>query len=326
MRFFQDRRYRLYFQLLDSFSQPRCALCFLLSQSEQRLIANSFVSPPRKKKIPIPGMTLCAGHRRRVREAATENSALPMIKTALRNALTWVSHPPKSARKWSGWFPRYGIECMLCAELFSEEKILCRALLCFLEDADFGKAFQRAPLLCLEHLQKCLAAGHQRSGFERLLDDQRAKLNGLLNDLIRFETTGKNPESWSTALEWWTDFVGPAPGAAGGDAAEAELVAAAPSEMDFDEAALNDPDPEKLVFENEKLNRKVRDLLDHLNELEARAASLQYRVATLTEDNKRLKMGYTGASTQARGLEKLVRDLTAEIKTLKEGSRAKSTW
>jgi chromosome segregation ATPase len=79
-------------------------------------------------------------------------------------------------------------------------------------------------------------------------------------------------------------------------------------------------DQEGLLFENQKLTRKVHDLVDRLSEIETRAASLQYRVATLSEDNKRLEMGYTGASTQARGLEKLVRDLTAEIKVLKEGN------
>jgi hypothetical protein len=252
--------------------------------------------------------------------AITEATALPLIKAAVGNALRRVSHTFEPSSKWSGWLSRHGTACLLCTQVFSEENILCRALLCFLEDADFGKAFQRAPLLCLDHLQKCLAMVGKRSGFERLLDDQRAKLNGLLNDLIHFEATGKNPESWSTALEWWAGSVGPALSAAGSDVAESETTAAAASEVDFDEVTLSDHDAEKLVFENEKLKRKARDLLDRLNELEGRAASLQYRVATLSEDNKRLELGYTGASTQARGLEKLVRDLTAEIRRLKGGN------
>jgi hypothetical protein len=76
-------------------------------------------------------------------------------------------------------------------------------------------------------------------------------------------------------------------------------------------------DPEELLFENERLRRKVDDLIQRLNRLETRAASLHYRVTVLSEDNKRLEMGYTGASTQARGLEKLVRDLRAEVAMLK---------
>jgi phage shock protein A len=55
-----------------------------------------------------------------------------------------------------------------------------------------------------------------------------------------------------------------------------------------------------------------------LNEVETRAASLHYRCAELNETNKRLEMGYTGASTQARGLAKLVQDLRTEIKDWKK--------
>lgn len=324
MRLFRNRGYRLYFQLLDSFRHPRCALCFLLSQTEQGMIASFFVSPDKKENSPASQTAMCSDHRRRLKAFATDAAALTLIKTAIGKALGQVSRPFESTSKWSAWCPRHDIVCPLCARLFSEEKILGRALVRFLEDPDFGRAFQSAPLLCSEHLQRCLTRGRKRRGFERLLRDQRAKLDGLVSDLIRFEATGNNPDCWSTALAWWADFVGPPLGAAKGHVAEYEATAAAPSEMDFDGAAFNDPDPEKLAFENEKLNRKVCDLLDRLNELETRAASLEYRVATLSEDNKRLEMGYTGASTKARGLEKLVRDLTAEIKTLKEGSRAKA--
>jgi hypothetical protein len=254
MRLFRNRRYRLYFEFLDSFRQSRCALCFLRSETEQGLVA-AFVSPD---ESPASRAALCSAHRRNVSGAITEATALPLIKAAVGNALRRVSHTFEPSSKWSGWLSRHGTACLLCTQVFSEENILCRALLCFLEDADFGKAFQRAPLLCLDHLQKCLAMVGKRSGFERLLDDQRAKLNGLLNDLIHFEATGKNPESWSTALEWWAGSVGPALSAAGSDVAESETTAAAASEVDFDEVTLSDHDAEKLVFENEKLKRKAQ--------------------------------------------------------------------
>ena len=80
------------------------------------------------------------------------------------------------------------------------------------------------------------------------------------------------------------------------------------------------PETEQLLFENEKLRRQVRELLDRLSELETRAASLHYRVTQLSNDNKRLEMGYTGANTQADGLKQLVRDLRQEIEHMKNGS------
>ena len=126
-----------------------------------------------------------------------------------------------------------------------------------------------------------------------------------------------------TFLDWLADF-GVAPCASVGRVVVSSDEDSIPTELlskEHDDGSAGDGcDQEDLLFEKEKLDRKVRVLTERLSELETRAASLQYRVATLSEDNKRLEMGYTGASTQARGLEKLVRDLTAEIKVLKEGN------
>jgi hypothetical protein len=170
-------------------------------------------------------------------------------------------------------------------------------------------------------LEKCLFLGNGR-GFARLLNDQSAKLNGLLNDLVRFEATGTNAECKSIALDWWADFMEPLVDTDEAEApfAETKATPELASQTQDDGFAGDNQDREGLLFANQKLTRKVHNLIDRLNEVESRAASLQYRVATLNEDNKRLEMGYTGASTQARGLEKLVRELTTEIKTLKEGN------
>jgi hypothetical protein len=144
-------------------------------------------------------------------------------------------------------------------------------------------------------------------------------LTHLLNELVRFEATGTHEESKPTALNWLADF-------AATSASGRAPVAFTESESSND--SLSDPhaaatvdghDPEELLFENEKLRRKVRDLIQRLNEVETSVAFLHYRCGELSETNKRLEMGYTGASAQARGLENLVRDLREEIKKLKEG-------
>jgi hypothetical protein len=220
------------------------------------------------------------------------------------------------------------VRCPICRPLLREEKNLCRGLIQFLDDVEFWKGFQKAPLLCLEHLEKCLAIAGKGRGFERLLNDQSAKLNNLLNELVRFEATGTHEESKLTALNWLADFAGiPVNGEGLVVSTEDKFSNDLLSEQHADEPAVDGHDPEELLFENEKLRRKVRDLVQRLNEVETRAASLHYRCAELSETNKRLEMGYTGASTQARGLAKLVQDLRAEIKRLEEGkieSRAKA--
>jgi hypothetical protein len=263
-------------------------------------------------------------HKRKIKNAlADDSSFLVMLKTAIKVSLREVADPHQGPTlAWSRWFRSSSVECPLCRQLLFEEKALCRALIQFLDDTDFWKGLQKAPLLCLDHLEKCLAMPNKSKGFERLLDDQSAKLNELLDDLIRFEATGTNEECKITALYWLADFVGPSVTA--GELAvfsgENGMLTEPLSEVRAGAFAANSPDQEGLLFENEKLRRKSQDLIDRLNEVESRAASLHYRVAELSETNKRLEMAYTGASTQANGLKELVQVLRAEIKRLEEGN------
>jgi hypothetical protein len=319
---FQNGWYRVYFQLVDSFSQPRCPLCALLAQKEQELITALLHGPEQRRTSWISAKTLCVFHKSLLTKAADDSQLLPMLKTAINHYLEQLAHHPKRPPSgWSRWLHRFRGGCSWCGRVLAREQALCRALVRLLDDGDFWKEFQRAPLLCLDHLEKCLCLATNERGFERLLKDQSAKLNELLNDLIRFEATGNDKESRSIALDWLAGFIGPS-------IYGREITVSSPDNMPREflaepqEATGKGHDSEELLFENEKLRRKVEDLIQRLNHLETRAASLHYRVSVLSEDNKRLEMGYTGASTQARGLEKLVRNLRAEVATLKEGNPA----
>lgn len=317
MRLFRNRRYRIYFELVDAFHGSRCPLCFLLSNKERTIITALLESQSPRKRNRVQLNALCLAHKGRVKEAAADdNSLLVMLKLLLKMSLADLAHPPPApAPRWRQWFHPCSVECPLCRELLSEEKGLCRALVYFLDDTDFWKGLQKAPLLCVDHLGKSLTLQDRSKGFGRLLQVQSGKLTNLLDDLVRFEFTGTNEKCKFTALDWLADFAGPSVTVTSGakDRLTAPLVEANTPEI------CDDLDKEGLFFENEKLRRKVRDLLDRLNEVETRAASLHYQVAKLSEDNKRLEMGYTGANTQARGLEVLVRELRGEIAQLKNG-------
>jgi hypothetical protein len=323
--FFQNRWYRIYFQLFDAFEKQRCSICYVLAQKEQAMIMTWLASYNPRKRRGNPLKALCALHRSRIKEALSNDPAfLPMLKIVLGVSLRELARPPKApAPPWKRWLQAFFIGCSVCGPLVREEKNLCRALIEFLEDVEFWKGLQRAPLLCLNHLEKCVATAGKGKGFERLLTDQSTKLNDLLNELVRFEATGTHEESKLTALNWLADFAGTAQRGGGmvvsaGDNISNELL----SEEPTDGPALYGHDPEELLFENEKLRRKVRDLIDSLSKVETRAAALHYRCTELSDTNKRLEMGYTGASTQARGLAVLVQDLRAEIKRLEEGTTA----
>ncbi len=315
---FRNRWHRIYFQLFDAFAQSRCPFCILLSRFERTLITSFLASPGRRKKSKIPLKTLCVVHKIRVKKiAADDPSLLTMLKMAVRDSLREVAHPRRhSTAGWRRWFEPFRTGCLLCSQLSSHERFLCRALIRFLDDTEFWKGFQRAPLLCLDHLEKCLSLAVVGKGFQRLLNDQSAKLNELFDDLIRFEATGTHGECKSMALDWLADFAGPTLDAGNADTSFTE--ADVPAEL-TSPLADESQNKEQLLFQKEKLTRKVRDLLDRLNDVETRAASLHYQVARLSEDNKRLEIGYTGANTQANGLNQLVQDLRKEIHQLKNG-------
>jgi Family of unknown function (DUF6062) len=320
---FKNCWYRTYFELVDAFRSARCPLCHLLSHKESALIEDLLASYKERKRRKIQLKALCIVHRGMVKEAAADDpSFLVMLKTLVKSSLWDLGRSSEGPTpRWRQWLRPSRVECPLCREYLSEEKAFCRALIHFLDDTDFWKGLQRAPLLCLNHLEKCSTVQNRSKGFERLLEDQSEKLNNLLDDLIRFEATGTNEECKSTVLDWFADFTTPLAGDA--EAAVFSVEKGTPKElpsaMHDEDSYDDDHDPERVLFENEKLNRKVRDLLDRLNDVESRAASLHYRVAELTDINKRLELAYTGASTQANGLTQLVQDLRGEIKRLEKG-------
>ena len=315
--FFKNRWYRTYFELLDAFRHIRCPLCHLLAQKESLMIEGLLASYQKPKRGRLQLKTLCLAHRGKIR--AGDPAFLVIVKTLVKGSLWNLARSTEGpTAKWARWLRPPAAACALCDNLAAEEGMLCRALVGFLDDTEFWKGLQRSELLCLDHLEKCLAVQDRTQRQERLRDDQSEKLNRLLDDLIRFEATGTNAECRSTAAGWLADFA--APQAAG---TKAVTLSGAnrrpmgkPADADLDD---NGHDPEGLLFENEKLKRKARDLLDRLNEVETRAASLHYRVSELTETNKRLELAYTGANTQANGLQRLVQDLRQEIRKLEQG-------
>jgi hypothetical protein len=263
-------------------------------------------------------------HKSRLKAAAANDAQLlSLLKALVSDFVTRLAQPPRQALpRWRPWLHRSPVECAWCRQLSLREDFLCRALIQCLHDTQFWKGFQRAPLLCAAHLEKCLSLGVEGKGSQRLLNDQSAKLGELLGELVRFEATGAHGECKQSALDWLADFVSVSLGACG--TAISSASPDIPNELMPD--GQSDPgadmmqNPEALLFEKEKLERVVGDLLARLSAIETRAASLQYQVARLSEDNKRLELGYLGANTQARGLEDLVRDLRAEINQLKDGS------
>lgn len=329
-RLFKNRRYQIYFEILDSFEGWGCPLCDLVSKKEQEMISR-FVSPIcQGEKRAVSLLELCPSHRVRAKEILGDGSeAAAHLKKIVAEELRVITDCVKKPRRpiWGRGQKRLLQECPLCRELLSQDRGFCKALIHFLDEMDFWNKFQSAPLLCRDHLRRCIALADDGQGFTRLVEDQRVKLNVLLDDLIRFAATGRNAESNKEALEWLANPKGLAlsilpstPSGRNDNLTELSLDA-----EDMRSTEEKNADPEALRFENEKLKKKIEDLTNWLDKVETRAASLHYRVAELSEVNKRLEMGYTGANALANGLEKIVQNLKEEIKNLKDGNLVNSS-
>lgn len=320
--FFQNRGYQIYLALLDSLRHQGCPLCDLLETKERGLVTGFVGSVCQREKKATLLLQLCSLHRIRAKEILGRSpEAIDPLKRIVSEEIREIANHSKAPPSlWRRDRRDLSGGCPLCQQVQSQERICCRAVVYFLGEMDFWKEFQLAPLLCLDHLRKCVAIKNSDSGLLRLLQDQTSKLNVLLGDLIHLEATGKRQESKSEALEWLADSTAAAlvssPARPHPDQDE-DLTGLF---SDFDGIQPSDGqafDPEALRFENEKLKRKVHNLTALLGKAETRAASLHYRVAELSEVNKRLEMGYTGANALANGLEKVVKELKEKVRELK---------
>jgi hypothetical protein len=89
---FRKRFYRTYFQLLDAFSAPRCALCYLLARSQDELITR-WVQARRSDRDAASVESLCALHKAQFKNlAAGDLLWLPHIKALICDALKTVAH------------------------------------------------------------------------------------------------------------------------------------------------------------------------------------------------------------------------------------------
>ncbi len=324
--FFKNVRYRAYFEFLDSFRNHRCSLCGLITGKEQEAVAGLISRVHQAERIGALVAKLCAFHRAKIRELLRDGpQAMGVLKAILTEKcreLANVSPGSSSLWRWRLRKRSGTAKCSLCQEVQSQEWFYCRALVDFLDEMDFWKRFQMALPLCLDHLRKCLVVGNAEKGLSRLRQDERAKLSALLDELIRFEATGMDGDSKARTLEWLVDSKKekiPDPPHTGIADQDELLHLGAENSQPSNEKV---PHPEELLFENEKLKRKIEDLTRLFSETESRAASLHYRVAELTETNNRLEMAHTGANVLASGLENVVKQLREEIKKLKAAKPA----
>ncbi len=169
--------------------------------------------------------------------------------------------------------------CQVCEYLSRVEERLARAIRRLDNRMRFRKALEMAPLFCQRHVN-LVASDPLAVNFAQV---QRAKLQHLRDDLAQAEILKR--ESLESLTLSAIAYLG-------GPVLEQPLL-----QLQDSDAA-----PAAEASEFEKWDDELQ--LKHLGKLESEAASLRFRNATLSEENRRLKAARVAGDAMRRDLER----------------------
>jgi len=233
--------------------------------------------------------------------------------------------------------------CPICSHGSFNEASYLRTLLDFLAELEFARNFERSFGLCLPHLFLAVEQDRDHPNIGILLDLEMKKLKDLRWELKEFirkhdyrfasEPMGKEGTSWRRAIELFTgkpdvfgnERFGIAPRDIQMILDEFQQPSTSPSQVS-PEGGERETEPgreallselEQLRFENEKLKRRIDEIIREWSKESSRAASLHYQMYKLSEDLKVLKLNLAGAQGESQGWKQLVKHLREEIQRLK---------
>jgi hypothetical protein len=221
--------------------------------------------------------------------------------STLRNRVLGGRATPPAFLVWR----RTKSPCALCTMAQRVERDSVAAVLDFVSEPEFSEAFARSAGLCLPHLSLSLEMGAEHPNRALLLGTHRARWEDLRWELDEFvrkfdyryadEARGREGTSWSRALEMFVGragVFGPDRGRAASEAPVPLDVAPDDGARGADQASEDDPPSiEQLRFKNERLKRRIGDLLaQREGDRQARLA-LEFQVCALTSELKAVRLG-----------------------------------
>jgi len=317
-----------YFQLIDAFQEPGCPVCSIVEQgalkaldgllyeqvndpiTRERLVESHGFCNWHAWMLPrVPNSALGAAviYRHLLQNTLDHLQATPQVagsgapNSTLRDRLFGARSEPPPFLTWR----RKKAPCYLCKMSRHSERDTLTAVLNFIGEPEFSEAFGRSAGLCLPHLTRALEMGRDRPDLVPLLNAHRARWEDLRCELDEFvrkfdyryadEARGREGNSWSRALDL---FVGRA-GVFGPDRGKAASEAPAPPVAGptdrrgrSEEGSERDAEPiEQLRFENDKLKRRIEDLLAEREEDRQARLALEFQTLKLASDLKAVRMG-----------------------------------
>jgi hypothetical protein len=316
-----------YFQLLDAFKEPDCPVCTRLEQGALKALDGLMyeqVNDPFTRDRLVESHGFCNWHAWML--PSIHNSALGVAliyKHLLQETLEHLEAASREVRprgRWQRLWERVTgsreeplpilawrskkTRCYLCTFARRSEQDDLKTILDFLGEQQFAEAFTRSAGLCLPHLYAAMAVGRDHPNLPMLLTMQDKRWQALLWELEEFarkfdyryadEARGRESSSWHRALDAFVGRVavfGPERGES--QAYKAPLgVTPAPAPTEGEPVRAVDAEQraemESVRFENERLRRRIEELLSQREDDQRARQALEFQILRLTADVKAL--------------------------------------
>ncbi len=312
-----------YFQLLDAFKEAGCPVCSLVERGALRALDGLMyeqVNDPFTRDRLLESQGFCNWHAWML--PSVRNSALGVAliyrhllgETLGRLQATMRgSHPrgrwerlrerlagPRGERppilSWRTKRPR----CYLCMFARQSERDHLRTILEFVGEPEFAEGFARSAGMCLPHLTAATEIGRDHPNLRVLLTAHEARWKDLVWELEEFarkfdyryadEAKDRESSSWHRVLEVFAGRAGlfgpergdgPTP-QGGGIAPPVSIETEPPRAAGAERCG----EIEQLHFENDKLRRRVQELLAQQTEDRRTRLALEFQILKLTSDLK----------------------------------------
>jgi hypothetical protein len=328
-------KYIAYFQLLEAFKQAGCPVCSRLEQGAIRsldALMYEQVNDPFTRDRLVASHGFCNWHAWMLPSVHNSASGVALIyRHLLQATLDRLEVARQGARPRGRWrrlwerltgsgrdplpmlaWRRRKTRCPICAFARQAERDDIKTILEFIAEPEFGGAFARSSGLCLPHLYTAMAVGRDHPSLSLLLVMQEARWKDLVWELEEFarkfdyryadEIKGRESGSWHRVIEVFTGragLFGPERGDWPSEPSPATQAMAPPSENLQGAAGQERPSEiETLRFENEKLHRRIEDLLSQRDQDRQARLALEFQILKLTADLKALAAGSAASQSE----------------------------
>ena len=203
------------------------------------------------------------------------------------------------------------------------EKRYLDAVLRYIDDPQFDRAYGRSEGLCVPHLVRALeldSAGLAEPVVTRTLRKWEALRQDLRTFIEKHDYRNTVAFTEADGLSYLRAFeaVAGAPGVFGNDV-RVRSRSRRRDPLRSDRALDRPVSPEdQAAFDRGKLELRIKELTEQLGEATTRAAALHYRLAQVAEDRNNLEMNVSGERAANVLSERLITELRGEVDRLRD--------